>query len=50
MLENDDSLESARGTVTQSGSSDGTQGLGWRLGLRMVDVDPSMAFGGVSVD
>lgn len=50
MLENDDNLESARGTVTQSGSSDGAQGLGWRLGLRMVDVDPSIAFGGVNVD
>ena len=50
MLEKDDSLESARGTVTQSGSSDGTKGLGCRLGLSIVEVEPSMAWGGVTPD
>lgn len=50
MLEKDESRESALGTVTQSGSSDGVKGLGCRLGLRIVDVELSSGFGGVMVD
>ena len=50
MLENDDNLDSDRGTVTQSGSSEGVQGFGGRFGLRMVECVPFEGFGGATTD
>jgi hypothetical protein len=48
--EKDPSLELARGTATQSGSSVGVKGFGGRFGLRMMVELPLAGFGGDTSD
>ena len=50
MLENDESLESDRGTETQSGSSVGWNGFAGRLGFRMTVELPLGGAGGATAD
>jgi hypothetical protein len=49
MLENDDKRD-LLGMLTQSGSSEGLNGLCGLLGLRIVSVEAFMGFGGLMVE
>jgi len=49
MLENEDSLDSARGMLTQSGSSVGLNGFDGRLGFSIVE-KPLAGLGGATTD